>query len=114
MAWVITKDQLWRNLRDKTRNAIRRASEQLEVSFDISPEEFICFYNLNLLNNNAVNTYDRANSIKVCEEAICRQRGRILAIKDPDGMLSAAIFYIWDDKKAYYFMSTRKHESHNG
>jgi hypothetical protein len=108
------QNDLWRNLRDKTRNVIRRAAEQLEINYDLSPEEFIYFYNDNLLKNNAINTYDYLCSVKVCEEAIARERGRLLAIRDGHGILSAAIFYIWDDSTAYYFMSTRSHEAHNG
>lgn len=108
------KSELWSGLRDKTRNAIRRASEQLEVTSEVSPEEFVRFYNLNLSRGGAISTYDYGKSIKICEEALCRRRGRLLAVRRADGTLSAAIFYIWDDRSAYYFMSTRSHDAHNG
>lgn len=108
------QNDLWFNLRDKTRNVIRRASEQMEVTTEVSPEEFILFYNNNLTINGAVNYYDLSKSVKVCEEALHRRRGRFLAIRDNSRMLSAAIFYIWDADTAYYFMSTRTHKAHNG
>lgn len=105
---------LWRNLRDKTRNVIRRASEQLEVIDGVDPDEFISFYNLNLVKQNAINSYNITNSANLCEEAIFRERGRVLGIRNKLGTLDAAIFYIWDQESAYYFMSTRSHEAHNG
>lgn len=108
------QSSLWLDLRDKTRNVIRRASEKLEVTNRVDTKEFIDFYNSNLKEHNAINTYDYASSIKVCEEAIDRRRGCCLAIRSASGDLSAAIFYIWDDRSAYYFMSTRNHSSHNG
>lgn len=105
---------LWRGMRDKTRNVIRRASEQLTVTDDVDPEEFIQFYDQNLLRRNAINSYDVRCSVTLCEEAIYRNRGRVLAVRNNLGMLDAAIFYIWDQVSAYYFMSARNREAHNG
>lgn len=107
-------EMLWRGLRDKTRNVIRRASEQFVIEEDVDPDEFMAFYNRNLARQNVSNSYDLNCALKVCEEAVARNRGRILAIKNKFDALDAAIFYIWDNESAYYFMSTRNHDSHNG
>ncbi|WP_331294868.1 MULTISPECIES: hypothetical protein [Methylobacterium] len=107
-------EALWNGLRDKTRNVIRRASEQLSVSENVDPEEFINFYDRNLVDRDAVNSYDVRCSINLCKEAVGRDRGRVLAIRNKLGMLDAAIFYIWDHESAYYFMSARSREAHNG
>lgn len=107
-------EELWRGMRDKTRNVIRRASEQVAIVHDLDPEEFIAVYNRNLASRNAISTYDTSCAINVCEAARIRGRGKILAIRDKSGMIEAAIFYVWDKRTVYYFMSTRSDGAHNG
>lgn len=107
-------EDLWRSMRDKTRNVIRRASEQLIATQDVDPTEFLTAYNQNLADRGINSTYEFKCAIDVCEEAILRGRGKILSVRNKFGMIDAAIFYIWDDNSAYYFMSTRSIDAHNG
>jgi lipid II:glycine glycyltransferase (peptidoglycan interpeptide bridge formation enzyme) len=50
----------------------------------------------------------------IFEAALSRSRGRLLAAKDADGTLLAAIFYVWDEDVTYYLLTTRAPETHNG
>ena len=49
-------DSLWKNMRDKTRNVIRRAQEKLVVMTLSDPAEFIRFY-ISSLNDRGTNSY---------------------------------------------------------
>ncbi len=105
------KDALWRQMRDKTRNVIRRAQEGLTVTESENAEEFLWFYENNL---NAQNRYPMEISSKLVNNCISRQVGRILLARDSYGDIKAAVFCVWDAKREYYFMSTRCDDAPSG
>jgi hypothetical protein len=107
-------DSLWRQMRDKTRNIIRRAQERLTVTDSLSPEDFFEFFEENLHRQNLVNVYDRLICTKVMSESLHRGVGRLLATVDPSNNLQSAIFTVWDDQMEYYLLSTRTPSSING
>jgi hypothetical protein len=107
-------DILWRQMRDKTRNVIRRARENLTPRAIDDPSLFFEFYRENLRRRGIRNHYDlrlRSNIVTACLE---RCRGRILFAIDAMGTAQAAIFTAWDDEAEYYLMSTRAPDSGNG
>lgn len=107
-------DRLWREMRDKTRNVIRRAQESLIPRAIDDPAFFFEFYQENLRQRGIRNHYDlriRENMVAACLE---HGRGRILVASDAAGRPQAAIFTAWDDEAEYYLMSTRAPESGNG
>jgi Acetyltransferase (GNAT) domain len=105
---------LWRDMRDKTRNVIRRAQENLAVQAIDDPELFLDFYEENLRRRGRRNHYDLGASAKLMTACLQRGRGRILFAVDPAGALQAAIFTAWDKDAEYYLMSTRTPDSGNG
>ncbi len=104
---------LWRNMRDKTRNVIRRAEEQHGVS-SLDAASFAAGYTGNLRRAGSPSRYSSALIERVCQAAISRGQGRILAAEDNDGEVAAAIFYVWDTQAAYYLLSSRRADSGNG
>jgi hypothetical protein len=108
------EEALWRRLRDKTRNVIRRAQEQTQL-VDLGPDEFTSFYQANLEVRGRVNhMFSPAAGIAMFKAALERQRGRILGAKTKSGTVSAAIFYVWDDRASHYLLTTRTPDAHNG
>jgi hypothetical protein len=107
-------DVLWRQMRDKTRNVIRRAEEALTVRDIRDPSLFIEFYEENLRRRALTTNYD----LRICGNlmAACLQRGcgRLLVAVDVAGQMQAAIFTAWDHVAEYYLMSTRDPDSGNG
>jgi hypothetical protein len=96
---------LWEGLRDKTRNVVRRARERLTVSEVTDVHAFVAFYLGNLVGEPS---YFDINVIHPIHAAVAaRQQGRILAATDSHGVVHAAVFFVWDDEKMYYFLSTR-------
>jgi hypothetical protein len=107
-------DTIWRQMRDKTRNVIRRAREQHSVADWTDPAQFIAFYEGNLRERGLKNHYDGALSRQLIQAALAHGAGRIIVARDPAGTAQGAVFTIWDDKFAYYFMSTRAKGAMNG
>lgn len=104
--------EIWKGMRDKTRNVIRRAQEQLQVVRLDDPDRFVDFYNANLSTRGLVNYHSRMHQI--CAAAIEHGQGSILAAIDRTGTMTAGIFVVWDHQTAYYRLATRASESANG
>ncbi len=105
---------LWRNMRDKTRNVIRRAREQLVVSELTDVEAFASIYVRNLEAMGKRSHYSQPLLVRACQAAITHGQGRILAATNAAGVVVAAIFYVWDNDAAYYLLSTRSLNAGNG
>jgi lipid II:glycine glycyltransferase (peptidoglycan interpeptide bridge formation enzyme) len=98
-------EELWAGLRDKTRNVIRRARECLTVRDIDDVNQFIHFYRTNL--EGAVPHFNFSLLAPAFAAANARHRCKIVAAVDSDGVPHAQVFFIWDDKYVYYFLSTR-------
>lgn len=109
-----SKENLWQQMRDKTRNVIRRAQESLTVEQLLDPEPFLDFYDRNLRARGLRNHYDRRIYGKLITESLHRGVGRILVTRDSTGVAKSGIFTIWDRDSEYYLMSTRTPNSQNG
>jgi hypothetical protein len=96
---------LWAGLRDKTKNVIRRARECLTVRHIDDVDLFVGFYKENL--EGAESYFDLSFMARAYAAAHTRQQGKIVAAVDSSGVVHAMVFFIWDDKYLYYFLSTR-------
>lgn len=105
---------LWKNLRNKTRNVIRRSEEQVQVLDLTAPDEFMAFYLHNLSARNARSFLNQSVCQRLIAAAIERNRGRIIAAYDDAKKLLAANFYVWDQRSYYYLLTTRDTNSGNG
>jgi hypothetical protein len=109
-----TPAMLWRAMRDKTRNVIRRAEETLTVQAIDDPALFFDLYEENLRKRGRRNHYDRRVRANLMAACLRRGCGRILFATDAAGTPQAAIFTAWDQEAEYYLMSTRAPDSGNG
>jgi hypothetical protein len=107
----LPEQELWKRMRDKTRNVIRRAQEQYDVVSLNDSQAFIEFYARNLQQKSYLDLSVCAQIIQGC---LARGRGRILAARSATGALVAANFCAWDANSAYYLMSTRASNAGNG
>jgi hypothetical protein len=99
------EEVLWSEMRDKTRNIIRRAQDSLEVIEIEDPTIFRRFYADNLDNEKCY--FDLDLIPQIFHAARIRGKARILAAADPRGDIHAQTFFLWDDHSYYYFLSTR-------
>lgn len=107
-------DQIWKGMRNKTRNVIRRAEEEFTVEELTDAAEFSSLYDKNLNSKGARNEIDPALSTRVAAAALERQQGRIIVARDKTGAVHAANFCAWDATTSFYIMSTRDGGSGNG
>ena len=107
-------DQLWRAMRDKTRNVIRRAEETHAVEAWSDPSAYLAFYADNLRARGMRNVYEHEACLRLLAASLARKRGTILVARDGAGEPQAAVFVIWDRRVSYYHMSTRRPDSANG
>jgi lipid II:glycine glycyltransferase (peptidoglycan interpeptide bridge formation enzyme) len=105
-------EALWKKMRDKTRNAIRRAAERSSVTTMTDAYAFEAFYKANLRERGMPDQYLRIGAL--CQTALEKGQGRILAAIGRDSRLIAAIFTPWDDQVAYHLLSTRSLHADNG
>lgn len=104
---------LWAEMRDKTRNIIRRAQDSLSVREVDDPEAFRRFYADNL--DDEKSYFDLDLIPKIFAEARGRNCARILAAVDRRGNAHAQTFFLWDEHAYYYFLSSRDQSlAHSG
>lgn len=104
---------IWKGMRDKTRNMIRRAGERYTVTNLDDPEVFADFYQRNIQERGEEFYYCTPDITRLCYETAIRNQGRVLVARTGDGAPVAAIFYVWDARSAYYLLSTRVRDSDN-
>jgi hypothetical protein len=105
---------LWRHMRDKTRNVIRRAAETMAVENCHDPAEFTTAYHRHLAPRGLRNHYDSGMMQRLCVAALAHDQGEILAARGPSGDMIAGIFCVWDATSTYYLLTTRDAEAANG
>jgi hypothetical protein len=105
---------LWQQLRDKTRNVIRRAQEQFTVAEFNDAEEFVRVYDQQLTARQIHNTLDLSAAKRVIHASLERNQGRIICARNRNGEIVAANFCAWDRTSSYYIACTRSEAAGNG
>jgi len=105
-------DGVWKNMRDKTRNLIRRSEEKDMVTASDDPDEFLRCYDLNCKSRSLTNRYEQNRMRTLMLKCIDRDQGKVFLSKDRNtGVVNAGIFVVWDSATMYYLLSTRSSES---
>jgi hypothetical protein len=107
-------DTLWQQMRNKTRNVIRRAEEQLTVAECTDVPRFLRMYDENLSEKGLHNDIESSSCRRLLSAALERNQGRIVAAFDNSSEMVAANFCAWDETSSFYIMSTRSQDSGNG
>ncbi|MBS1806398.1 MAG: hypothetical protein JST28_23890 [Acidobacteria bacterium] len=107
----------------KHRGHIKRAAKRL-ACVDITPREFVRYFGENLMAQGK-RSYAPLNMLMpLIQQALDRGCARVLAAKqNPEdvsddssssALCDAAIVYIWDDRRCFYWLSTYRVASENG
>jgi len=108
-------DSVWKNMRDKTRNLIRRSEERNSVAIDPNPDEFLRLYADSRRERKQVNLYGDSRARQALVRSIERDQGRVYLCRDrTTGAANAGIAVIWDSRYMYFLMSTRLEKADNG
>ena len=98
---------IWKGMRDKTRNEIRRSEEYLRVVRSPDIATFVEFYETNLRRSGHSMIPERCYMKKILEAIVTNNSGEPMLCFTAEGNLLAAIFVVWDDRYYYYLLSTR-------
>ncbi|WP_233888626.1 GNAT family N-acetyltransferase [Paraburkholderia flagellata] len=109
-----TADEAWKRLNSKTRNVIRSASRELTIVPDLTPSEFIAFYEANLAARSRTNAYGDVVMRELVNAFVQRKTGMLLGAYGQGGKLVAAIGLVWDHQTMYYLLSSRVQDAHSG
>ncbi|WP_322058681.1 GNAT family N-acetyltransferase [Paraburkholderia sp. J63] len=113
-----TVDEAWARLDSKTRNVIRSAERELTIAPELSPAEFLAFYDANLAARSRSNAYGAAVMRELVGAFVERKAGMLLGVYGPGGgpgaRLVAAIGLVWDHQAVYYLLSSRVQDAHCG
>jgi hypothetical protein len=101
----VSDSDRWSQMRNKTRNSIRRAEKSLQVR-EIEAAEFSRHYEAIL--GDDVPGQNRTAARRLAAAAIERGHGRALAAVGQTGPVQAAVLFVWDSTDYYYFLSTRR------
>jgi hypothetical protein len=108
-----TEAAIWNGLRHKTRNKVRNAENDFVIDIIDDPDQFIRFYADNLTARHMESDINLPICRALIAGSLARDCGRIYAARRRDGSLAAAAFCAWDQRSAYYLMSTRAPDSGN-
>jgi len=98
---------IWEGMRDKTRNAIRRSQDHLQVSRSLDVAQFVELYETNLQDSGISMAPERERLQKMLKAAVANEAGISLLCRTACGEVPAAIFVVWDDRYCHYLLSTR-------
>ena len=107
-------ETIWRGMRDKTRNVIRRAEQALTVTRHTDPRGFVAFYEANLRARGKRNHRPARMLENLIAAALTRGTGRLLLAHDRHGDPAAGIFTVWNGEQEHYLLSTRNARAGNG
>jgi Acetyltransferase (GNAT) domain len=108
-----SEETLWQQMRNKTRNMIRKAEERFAVTELTDPEEFVHLFEQNLASKRLESGIDHAICRKIIFASLERKRGRILVARDNQKKIVAGSFFVWDATSTFYSLCTRCENSGN-
>lgn len=85
---------------------ILKAGKTLQVTFDMSGKDFYKHLSDYYRAKNEKVTYSESFFLNLYEACVNKNQGEIIAVKDLDGTVHAALFVVWDNEKAYNLIST--------
>jgi hypothetical protein len=107
-------DDAWAQLNSKTRNVIRSAERELTIVPELTPGEFLTFYDENLAARSRTNAYGDSVMRQLVNAFVERKAGMLLGAYGPGAKLVAAIGLVWDHQAMYYLLSSRAQDAHSG
>jgi hypothetical protein len=100
-------DTLWNEMHHKMRSLIRRAEQRQTFEVLNDPEEYYRFYQQNIETSGRATDFSTSDFMRLYEA--CRERNActILAMRDENKSLAAAIFLVWWSGRMHFLMQTR-------
>ncbi len=102
-------EKIFENIYPRNRQRLRKAKEELEISFDLSPKEFYAFHKKTLQDRSKEIEYSEEIFLAIYEAAYSREQGAIISVKNKAGELLSALFFVWDALVGYNLITAKSH-----
>jgi hypothetical protein len=99
-------DAVLQDFRSEKRKDIVKANRQVVVSDDFGPDDLFDHHRMTLAQQGKRISYSRDLLQRMHAAASSRDGGRIWCARDPLGRVHAAIFVVWDERSAFYLISS--------
>jgi lipid II:glycine glycyltransferase (peptidoglycan interpeptide bridge formation enzyme) len=99
-------EKIFLNLNYSKKKNIKKAERLVAVRSDLPPKDFYAHHSLTLRKQNKVIGYDYDFFERMYDVAYKHSAGKILYAIDKQKNIHAAIFIVFDEKSAYYLIST--------
>ncbi|MBO5960330.1 MAG: GNAT family N-acetyltransferase [Paludibacteraceae bacterium] len=76
----------------------------LHADFTLSPDEFYTFHEFTLQEKGKTISYSRDYFLQLYNAALTQQQGQLIAIRNAEGTLLAAVFLVWDHSSCYFLI----------
>jgi len=98
-------DKCFENFSYAKQKHIKKENDDLQIDFSLSADEFYNFHKETLKQKNTEIEYSYELFSSIYNEVIGRNQGKIIALKDKNNNLHAALFFAWDKNTAYAMIS---------
>lgn len=99
-------EAVFSEFRSEKRKDITKAARQVSVSDDFGPIDLYEHHKATLARQRQVISYTCETLERIYAAAVARNGGRIWCARDIRGKVHAAIFVVWDDRSAFYLISS--------
>jgi hypothetical protein len=102
---IVNSENIYSSFHLFKQRHINKAQKKLQVDFNLSIEEFYSFHSQSILAKGGRVFYSKSFFEKLAKSAVSRQQGAVIAVRDKENNIHAAMFVVWDKSSAYYLVS---------
>ena len=97
-------DSIWGGFTQRVRSSINKAKRSITVQNGLPSGSLYDVVSDTLRRNGTIIGFDRETLLRVHDQCIERDRGKVFSAHNRDGDLVAALFLVWDKETAYYLL----------
>ncbi|HEX3868444.1 MAG TPA: GNAT family N-acetyltransferase [Gemmatimonadaceae bacterium] len=97
-------DRVWKEMRDTTRQTVRKAEKTVGLRTDISIERLFTVLESTFVRQGLSAPFTLDFLKRIDAACVPRGRRRVFAAEDAQGRVHAVAYIVWDDRAAYYLL----------
>jgi hypothetical protein len=105
---ISDSNAVFENMHPRYRQKIRKCEQELELDFNLSPEEFYRFHKQSLQEKHDGIVYSKQLFLSIFQAAAEQGKGQIIAVRNKNNELLSAVFFVWDENSGYNLITVRK------
>ena len=98
----------------RLRKRLIKKTVHLKLEEDLDPAEFYAFHKQSLEQQGKTVSYSVEHLRKIVSASYNNKSGKTMCIRDDLGNLLSAVFFVWDERSAYYLVSATSNNPKDG